>query len=111
MPGLTLFEIKCAWLNEACYNEFLARLLLPSCSANRMRAEDLSSVCRTTRTVDPVHFIPARLLSGYAERGRPRLCTRAFAVACLIAPRTRSAMNSANGSILMSMLARSSAAR
>ena len=38
-------------------------------------------------------------------------CPRAFAVACFIDHRTRSAMNSAKGSIFMSMLARSSAAR
>jgi hypothetical protein len=41
VPGLTLFDIKCAWFNEACYNEFLPRLLLPSRSARRIRAEDL----------------------------------------------------------------------
>jgi len=29
VPGLRLFDIKCAWLNENCYNEFLPRLLLP----------------------------------------------------------------------------------
>ena len=29
VPGLKLFDIKCAWFNENCYNEFLPRLLLP----------------------------------------------------------------------------------
>jgi hypothetical protein len=29
VPGLRLFDIKCAWFNEACYNEFFPRLLLP----------------------------------------------------------------------------------
>ena len=30
VPGLKLFDIKCAWFNENCYNEFFPRLLLPS---------------------------------------------------------------------------------
>ncbi len=29
IPGLKLFDIKCAWFNENCYNEFFPRLLLP----------------------------------------------------------------------------------
>jgi hypothetical protein len=29
VPGLRLFDIKCAWFNEGCYNEFFPRLLLP----------------------------------------------------------------------------------
>ena len=29
VPGLNLFDIKCAWFNEACYNEFFPSLLLP----------------------------------------------------------------------------------
>lgn len=29
VPGLKLFDIKCAWFNEHCYNEFFPRLLLP----------------------------------------------------------------------------------
>jgi len=29
VPGLRLFDIKCAWFNENHYNEFLPRLLLP----------------------------------------------------------------------------------
>jgi hypothetical protein len=29
VPGLALFDIKCAWFNENCYNEFFPRLLLP----------------------------------------------------------------------------------
>lgn len=29
VPGLRLFDIKCAWFNENCYNEFLPRLVLP----------------------------------------------------------------------------------
>jgi len=29
VPGLRLFDIKCSWFNEACYNEFFPRLLLP----------------------------------------------------------------------------------
>jgi hypothetical protein len=27
--ALRLFDIKCAWFNEKCYNEFFPRLLLP----------------------------------------------------------------------------------
>jgi ATP-dependent exoDNAse (exonuclease V) beta subunit len=30
IPGLRLFDIKCAWFNESCYNEFYPRLILPS---------------------------------------------------------------------------------
>lgn len=33
VPGLRLFDIKCAWFNEHCYNEFLPRLLLPQRTA------------------------------------------------------------------------------
>lgn len=29
VPGLRLFDIKCAWFNESVYNEFFPRLLLP----------------------------------------------------------------------------------
>jgi hypothetical protein len=29
VPGLGLFDIKCGWFNENCYNEFLPRLALP----------------------------------------------------------------------------------
>ena len=29
VPGLRLFDIKCAWFNEICYNEFYPRLALP----------------------------------------------------------------------------------
>jgi hypothetical protein len=29
VPGLRLFDIKTAWFNETCYNEFLPRLVLP----------------------------------------------------------------------------------
>jgi hypothetical protein len=29
VPGLKIFDIKCAWFNEKCYNEFFPRLLLP----------------------------------------------------------------------------------
>ena len=29
VPGLKLFDITCAWFNEACYNEFYPRLALP----------------------------------------------------------------------------------
>jgi len=29
VPGLKLFDIKCAWFNENCYNEFFPRKLLP----------------------------------------------------------------------------------
>jgi transposase-like protein len=29
VPGLKLFDIKCAFFNECCYNEFFPRLLLP----------------------------------------------------------------------------------
>jgi hypothetical protein len=30
VPGLRLFDIKCAWFNEHCYNEFFPRKLLAS---------------------------------------------------------------------------------
>lgn len=30
VPGLKLFDIKCAWFNEHCYNEFFPRLALPN---------------------------------------------------------------------------------
>lgn len=34
VPGLRLFEIKCAWFNENCYNEFFPRpLLVPSAAS------------------------------------------------------------------------------
>jgi hypothetical protein len=39
-PGLALFDIKCAWFNENCYNEFLPRLLLPRRSVRRFCADD-----------------------------------------------------------------------
>ncbi len=29
VPSLRLFDIKCAWFNENCYNEYLPRLALP----------------------------------------------------------------------------------
>ncbi|MGT2501262.1 PD-(D/E)XK nuclease family protein [Bradyrhizobium guangxiense] len=29
VPGLRLFDIKCAWFNEDCYNEFFPRTFLP----------------------------------------------------------------------------------
>jgi hypothetical protein len=29
VPSLRLFDIKCAWFNENCYNKFLPRRLLP----------------------------------------------------------------------------------
>jgi hypothetical protein len=29
VPGLKLFDIKCGWFNENCYNEFYPRLVLP----------------------------------------------------------------------------------
>lgn len=29
VPGLRFFDIKCAWFNETCYNEFFPRKLLP----------------------------------------------------------------------------------
>lgn len=32
VPGLRLFDIKCAWFNERCYNEFFPRKLLPPAS-------------------------------------------------------------------------------
>ena len=37
VPGLRLFDIKCAWFNETCYNEFLPRLLLPRPGNGRSR--------------------------------------------------------------------------
>jgi len=39
-PGLTLFDIKCAWFNETCYNEFSPGRLLPSRSEKRFFADD-----------------------------------------------------------------------
>jgi hypothetical protein len=50
-------------------------------------------------------------ISRFPGACRLELYARAFVLACFIDDRARSAMNSANGSILMSMLARSSAAR
>jgi hypothetical protein len=35
VPGLRLFDIKCAWFNEHCYNEFLPRLLLARPTTSR----------------------------------------------------------------------------
>ncbi len=29
IPSLRLFDIKCAWFNEHCYNEFFPRKVLP----------------------------------------------------------------------------------
>lgn len=37
VPGLRLFDIKCAWFNETCYNEFFPRLLLPRPGNGRSR--------------------------------------------------------------------------
>ena len=34
VPGLRLFDIKCAWFNENCYNKFLPRLFLPRPAAS-----------------------------------------------------------------------------
>lgn len=38
VPGLRLFDIKCAWFNENCYNEFFPRLLLPRRRSTAYRA-------------------------------------------------------------------------
>jgi transposase-like protein len=38
VPGLRLFDIKCAWFNEDCYNEFFPRLLLPKPATTTYRA-------------------------------------------------------------------------
>jgi transposase-like protein len=38
VPGLRLFDIKCAWFNESCYNEFYPRLLLPRPSGAKKAA-------------------------------------------------------------------------
>jgi transposase-like protein len=38
VPGLRLFDIKCAWFNENCYNEFFPRLLLPKPAPTTYRA-------------------------------------------------------------------------
>jgi transposase-like protein len=35
VPGLTLADIRCAWFNETCYNEFAPGRLLPSLSEKR----------------------------------------------------------------------------
>jgi hypothetical protein len=37
VPGLRLFDIKCAWFNENCYNEFFPRLLLPRPTKTHLR--------------------------------------------------------------------------
>lgn len=42
VPGLRLFDIKCAWFNETCYNEFFPRLLLP-------RPANASLACQPTQ--------------------------------------------------------------
>jgi hypothetical protein len=39
-PGLTLSDVRCAWFNETCYNEFSSRRLLPSRAEKRFFAED-----------------------------------------------------------------------
>jgi PD-(D/E)XK nuclease superfamily protein len=36
VPGLKLFDIKCAWFNEGVYNEFFPRLLLPRPTKRRV---------------------------------------------------------------------------
>jgi len=38
VPELKLFDIKCAWFNENCYNEFFPRLLLPRPTRNASQA-------------------------------------------------------------------------
>jgi len=40
VPGLTLSDIRCAWFNENCYNEFLPGRLLLSRSEKRFFGED-----------------------------------------------------------------------
>jgi len=35
VPGLRLFDIKCAWFNESSYNEFFPRTLLPHSKAGK----------------------------------------------------------------------------
>ena len=40
VPGLKLFDIKCAWFNERCYNEFFPRTLLLRPFAARGRADN-----------------------------------------------------------------------
>jgi transposase-like protein len=40
VPGLTLSDIRCAWFNEAYYNEFAPGRLLPSRSEKRFFADD-----------------------------------------------------------------------
>ena len=37
VPGLRLFDIKCAWFNENCYNEFFPRLALPAATKGSAR--------------------------------------------------------------------------
>jgi hypothetical protein len=37
VPGLKLFDIKCAWFNENCYNEFFPRKLLPQPKAPALK--------------------------------------------------------------------------
>jgi len=40
VPGLALFDIKCAWFNETCYNEFVLMPLRRSRSAKPFCADD-----------------------------------------------------------------------
>ena len=39
-PGLTLSDFRCAWFNEACYNEFAPGRLLRSRAEQRFFADD-----------------------------------------------------------------------
>jgi len=57
VPGLKLFDIKCAWFNETCYNEFFPRLLLP-------RPANASFACL------PRSLQPAQSTRRTASRGR-----------------------------------------
>lgn len=37
VPGLKMFDIKCAWFNENCYNEFFPRKLLPKSKEPKLK--------------------------------------------------------------------------
>jgi hypothetical protein len=40
VPGLALSDIRCAWFNETCYNEYSPRLLLPTRAEKRFLGDD-----------------------------------------------------------------------
>ena len=40
VPGLALSDIRCAWFNETCYNEYSPSLLLPTLAEKRFLGDD-----------------------------------------------------------------------